>query len=168
MELLSLTLKGAQRTSHQVRPRQKVVPWLYLGLVWCSMFHCTLPEASRNKSTTKHSWTEWHIGGIGEMPPDSPSSPRWSWADTAATFLRGESQEPPTHLQAKSGARKEPHTACTQGVWKDAHVCIHGKDAQKEHMPGYREHKHTCAWTRRHIQRWQPQQPHSQSNSSFP
>lgn len=69
MELLSLTLKGAQRTSHQVRPRQKVVPWLYLGLVWCSTFHRMLPEASRNESTTKHSWTEWHIGGIGEMPP---------------------------------------------------------------------------------------------------
>lgn len=52
MGLLSLTLKGAQRTSHQVRLRQKVVPWLYLCLVWCSMFRCMLPGASSNKSIT--------------------------------------------------------------------------------------------------------------------
>lgn len=101
------TESDPQRTSHRVRPGEKVVPWLYLSLVWCSTFHCMLPGASRNKSTTKHSWAEWHIGGTGETPPDPPPGPRWSWAEAAATFLLGESQELPTSLQAKSGARKE-------------------------------------------------------------
>lgn len=135
-----------------MRPGAKVVPWLYLSLVWCSTFHCRLPGASSNKSTTKHSWAEWHIGGTGETPPDPPPGPRWSWADAAATFLLGESQELPTYLQAKSGAREEGNA--TQSLHPrsvEGCTCMHSWDGCTETtyawLQGAQTHTHGHAGT---------------------
>lgn len=44
------------------RPRQKVVPWLYLGLIWCSTFYHVLPGASSNTSRTKHTLQSSTLG----------------------------------------------------------------------------------------------------------
>lgn len=106
-----------------------------------------LPGASSNKSIIKHTWAEWHIGGMGEMPPDSPPGPRRRWADTAATFPLGESQELPTYLQAKSGARKEgsaTHSLHPRGV--EGCTCMHSWEGCTETTHAWLQgaQTHTC------------------------
>lgn len=103
-----------------------------LGLPATSLQPNTVGQSGTSGAQGKHHRTlhQAHAGAGQTLQP--PSS-----------LGRAKSFPPTCKQNLVLEKRAMPHRACTQGVWKDARACIHGTDAQKQPMPGYREHKHT-------------------------
>ena len=136
-----------------MRPGEKTVPWLDLGLGWCSTFHFMLPGASST------------LGQSGTAGTRGKRHQPLQHALTAATFLPGESPERPTYSQAKSGAsRGQCHTQPAPEARARMHTWA---------FTGRMHRNNTCLATgstnthvHGHVQRWQPQRPLLRAHSS--
>lgn len=105
-----------------------------------------LPATSPQANTSGKSGTSGPRGRCHWSPHRAHAG---GGAAAAATFLLGESQDLRTYLQAKFGARKEGNaTRSLHPRRGEGCTHIHGQDAQKQHVPGYWEHRCTHAQTR--------------------